>query len=561
MLFITRGSCFYFSLAFYLAETRYFIELELLRESRVSLVYLIMLDWIRLMFISVVFFISSIVLIYSSNYIKGNIGLSKFIYIIFLFVISMALIIMSPNMIRILLGWDGLGLVSYCLVIYYQNIKSYNSGILTILSNRLGDIAILLSIRWLVNYGSFNIYYWQFMNYDVSIILFLVVFAAITKSAQIPFSAWLPAAIAAPTPVSSLVHSSTLVTAGVYLLIRFHNLLRYNIYLMIISILTLFISGLRANYEMDLKKIIALSTLSQLGIIIFILSLGQHEIAFFHLVSHAIFKSLLFLCAGYYIHTNINWQDIRSLNSLSLNSPIISFYFFVSSVSLCGFPFLTGFYSKDLIIEFFLITKINIFLLTILFISTLLTLIYSTRLVYYLYFNRNFFSPRTLLREDEEMYYPMFFLFIFSVLIGSFFSWLFFPIIYIYIRSFTKVLLLVFLTFSLLAFFNMNSLVSPPFTHYLIKKLYFIRLIWNLPFISTIYFTSLLKKGLWYIKITDQGWFEFLGAQGSYKIASSYAYGLDKSNILNLKSFFLMFFYFILTLIFLIYLNSLNVKA
>lgn len=237
---------------------------------------------------------------------EGDNSLNKFIYIIFLFVASIALIILSPNIIRILLGWDGLGLVSYCLVIYYHNVKSYNSGMLTILSNRLGDIAILLCISWIVNFGSFNFYYIQYIDYDLYVILLLVVIAAITKRAQIPFSAWLPAAMAAPTPVSSLVHSSTLVTAGVYLLIRFHNLLEYNSYLLVISVLTLFMSGLGANYEIDLKKIIALSTLSQLGIIMFILSLGQYEIAFFHLVRHATFKSLLFLCAGYYIHNNIN---------------------------------------------------------------------------------------------------------------------------------------------------------------------------------------------------------------------------------------------------------------
>lgn len=510
---------------------------------------------------SVVFIISSIVLIYSSNYMSGDNGLKKFIYIIFLFVASIALMILSPNIISILLGWDGLGLVSYCLVIYYQNVKSYNSGILTILSNRLGDIAILLTIRWIVNFGSFNVYYLQFVDYNLSIIFFLVVLAAITKSAQIPFSAWLPAAMAAPTPVSSLVHSSTLVTAGVYLLVRFHNLLNYNIYLLIISILTLFISGLGANYEIDLKKIIALSTLSQLGIIMFILSLGQYEIAFFHLVRHAMFKSLLFLCAGYYIHNNLNWQDIRSINSLSLNSPIISFYFFVSSISLCGFPFLTGFYSKDLIIEFFLMSEINWFLLVILFISTLLTLIYSTRLVYYLFMRSNYSSSSTLLSEDKEMYYPIFSLFVFSIMIGSFFSWLFFPTFFIYISLFTKMLLIIFLSCSLLIFLNLNKFLSFTPSNFLRGRLYFTSLIWNLPFISTIYFTRLLNKGLSYVKIIDQGWFEYLGAQGSYGVASSYSYGLDKTNLLNLKSFFLIFFYFIFILIFLVYLNSLNTKA
>src|SRR3982751_667902 len=138
---------------------------------------------------------------------------------------------------------------------------------------------------------------------ELIFIIALVILAAITKSAQIPFSAWLPAAIAAPTPVSSLVHSSTLVTAGVYLLIRFHELIQVNSFLLLFSVITIFISGVGANFEIDLKKIIALSTLSQLGVIIIILSLGIYELSYFHLITHALFKSLLFLCAGVYIHS------------------------------------------------------------------------------------------------------------------------------------------------------------------------------------------------------------------------------------------------------------------
>jgi NADH-ubiquinone oxidoreductase chain 5 len=159
--------------------------------------------------------------------------------------------------------------------------------------------------------------------------------------------------MAAPTPVSALVHSSTLVTAGVYLLIRFSSLSResMNWALFVIASLTMFMSGLVAFYEYDLKKIIALSTLSQLGVMIFSISIGLPQLAFFHLVTHALFKALLFLCAGVIIHGNQNSQDIRSYGSLILNFPVIGSCLNLANLSLCGLPFLSGFYSKDIIVE------------------------------------------------------------------------------------------------------------------------------------------------------------------------------------------------------------------
>lgn len=159
--------------------------------------------------------------------------------------------------------------------------------------------------------------------------------------------------MAAPTPVSALVHSSTLVTAGVYLLIRFSFILgeSCSAFLMFISIMTIFISGVVAIFEYDFKKIIALSTLSQLGIIMFAISLGLFEVAFFHLLTHALFKALLFLCAGILIHGVGNTQDIRSFGSLSLNFPLVTVCMNLANLSLCGVPFLAGFYSKDLIVE------------------------------------------------------------------------------------------------------------------------------------------------------------------------------------------------------------------
>jgi NADH-ubiquinone oxidoreductase chain 5 len=182
------------------------------------------------------------------------------------------------------------------------------------------------------------------------------------------------------------VHSSTLVTAGVYLLIRFNYLFINNLIgqlLLILSGLTIFISGLGANFEFDLKKIIALSTLSQLGLIIMILSIGFIKLAFFHLLTHAIFKALLFICAGSIIHNIINRQDIRSIGGLCISIPLTSSFFNISNLALCGIPFLAGFYSKDLILEISSFSYINIYIYIIYFFSTGLTVIYSFRLVYY----------------------------------------------------------------------------------------------------------------------------------------------------------------------------------
>lgn len=247
----------------------------------------------------------------------------------------------------------------------------------------------------------------------------LVILAAITKRAQMPFSAWLPAAIAAPTPVSALVHSSTLVTAGVYLLIRFNYLMGVNNFLFYVGVFTIFISGLGANLEIDLKKIIALSTLSQLGLIIVTLRLGFYELSFFHLMTHAIFKSLLFLCAGSFIHSMGDTQDIRSMGGLIISSPLVSIYFIVSSMALCGFPFLSGFYSKDIILEMYFMGHINIFMFLFILLSTIFTLSYSVRLIYYIFFNNMIRKPLLNIVESVGMIIPITMLVIISVALGS----------------------------------------------------------------------------------------------------------------------------------------------
>lgn len=259
----------------------------------------------------------------------------------------------------------------------------------------------------------------MYTSRDLIILLLLIVLAAITKRAQMPFSAWLPAAMAAPTPVSALVHSSTLVTAGVYLLIRFNYILGVNNFLFYVGVITMFMSGLGANYETDLKKIIALSTLSQLGLIIIRLSLGFYEFAFFHLMTHAIFKSLLFLCAGVFIHSMGDIQDIRILGGLIISCPVTSFYFICSSMALCGFPFLSGFYSKDMILELFFIRKMNFFMLVVVFLATMFTLTYSVRLIYYLFFNNLGLKSLVNLGEESGMLLPISLLVLLSLIAGG----------------------------------------------------------------------------------------------------------------------------------------------
>jgi len=511
----------------------------------------LLFDWISLSFISFVIFISSIVLFYRTSYISSDKYFYRFIILVYLFVISMILLIISPNIIRILLGWDGLGLVSYCLVIYYQNEKSANAGILTILRNRVGDVAILLVISWILNFGSWNFYYLQYIKdfFDLKVVFLLVVVAAITKRAQIPFSAWLPAAMAAPTPVSSLVHSSTLVTAGVYLLIRFHALLGERSILFFVSVATIFISGVGANFEMDLKKIIALSTLSQLGVIIMTLSLGFYELSFFHLLRHALFKSLLFLCAGVIIHGMGNIQDIRYIGGVVRGLPLVSIYFFGASLALCGFPFLAGFYSKDVILEIFFIGSINFFILMIVFMATMITITYSFRLTYFLFFKNLGTKSLLNLSEDSILYVPIFFLFIISIFSGSCISWVYFPSFVVLLPVLLKIIIifgLIFFFFRRLIFIFRRNLVVTIKINLIVL---YHGIIWLLPYLSTVILEPLLNFGSFFLKNFDQGWLEEYRGHYIYKKISLSSVKIDFINNLNIKSYILIFFFLVIFLL------------
>nr|UKG18969.1 NADH dehydrogenase subunit 5 [Dendrolimus punctatus] len=553
-LFLLMFLNFMFMIYFMMNNLVIFLEWEIISLNSMNIVMSILLDWMSFLFMMYVLLISSVVIYYSKSYMSSEMNLSRFIILVLLFVFSMILLIISPNIISILLGWDGLGLVSYCLVIYYQNLKSYNAGMLTALSNRVGDVFILMVIAWMMNYGSWNyIFYLNFMSNDFEMMMIgtMVIMAAMTKSAQIPFSSWLPAAMAAPTPVSALVHSSTLVTAGVYLLIRF-NMLLVDVFffkiLLLLSGLTMFMAGISANYEFDLKKIIALSTLSQLGLMMSILSMGFPDLAFFHLLTHAVFKALLFMCAGVIIHMMSDMQDIRFMGEISYYIPMTSLCLNISNMALCGIPFLAGFYSKDMILEMISFSNLNLLIFFLYYISTGLTVFYTLRLIFYLMVNDfNLICIFNLYDEDYTMLKSMFVLLFMSVISGSFLSWMIFPYPYMIYLPFNMKMMVIYV--SLLGGI-LGYLVSNMKIYSLNKFLCFyslsnfLCLMWFMPGLSTYGISyNFLNFSQNLLKNIDFGWSEMYSGQGMVNVMKNYSIFY---NILQMNNFKIYLFSFIL---------------
>lgn len=408
-------------------NTSFLLEWTLLSSNTSPLILTIIADKISLSFSCVVLFISANVLFFSSIYIIDDKFKPRFTILVLLFILSINLLIFLPHLIILLLGWDGLGLVSFILVIYYQNPSSIAASLLTALTNRLGDVAILLAIAITINQGHWfiiNIYETSWLPFQV----ILITLAAITKSAQIPFSSWLPAAMAAPTPVSALVHSSTLVTAGVFLLIRFYPILHqwpfFNKVIIIVATSTTFIAGLRANTECDFKKIVALSTLRQLGIIIFRLGLNMPILAYFHIVTHALFKALLFICVGSFINYHRHTQDLRWIGNLTHQIPLIITSIILANLALCGFPFLAGFYSKDIIIESILTSRFNIIILLITLTSLGLTAFYSIRATMVAIISHQINLPFFIINEPKNISKAVIFLSLCAIRTGRALAWI-----------------------------------------------------------------------------------------------------------------------------------------
>nr|YP_009250781.1 NADH dehydrogenase subunit 5 [Phyllidia ocellata]AMY15499.1 NADH dehydrogenase subunit 5 [Phyllidia ocellata] len=371
-------SAFFFSL-----NKTIVLEINLFSLSSMDFSLMIIFDKISVGFSMIVTLISGSVFLFAQKYMEEDPFCGRFIWILLSFVISMNLLIFSGSIFFLLLGWDGLGITSFALIIYYESKESQLAGFQTLLVNRIGDVIIVLSVFLFLSEGQLTLISMSnSMFYSSGLILMLCI-AALTKSAQFPFSSWLPAAMAAPTPVSALVHSSTLVTAGIFIIIRLSMNLDLDEMicgiLMMCGSITCLLGGWAATYENDVKKIIALSTLSQLGVMVFSLGLNLPALALFHLYTHALFKALLFLAAGHILMVTFGSQDIRMIGGVGMLMPFTCVMFNISSLCLVGAPFMSAFYSKHMILEKMLMSPINFISVLVMLVATLMTAKYVSR--------------------------------------------------------------------------------------------------------------------------------------------------------------------------------------
>nr|BAV78661.1 NADH dehydrogenase subunit 5 [Steinernema glaseri] len=319
------------------------------------------------------------VLVFSAYYLNGELNFNYYYFVLLIFVGSMFGLNFSSSMFTMLLSWDILGISSFFLVLFYNNWDSCSGAMNTVLTNRLGDFFLFAFF----SLGFFSSFYFLGLSFFVFISGFMLILTAFTKSAQFPFSGWLPKAMSAPTPVSSLVHSSTLVTAGLILIMNFNEMIMskdLSSIILVFGIFTMFFSSITALVEEDMKKVVALSTLSQMGFSMLTVGLGLSFVSFTHLVSHALFKSCLFMQVGYMIHCSFGQQDGRSYSNLGNLPVFIQIQLLVTLFCLCGLVFSSGAVSKDFILELFFSNFYMTIFMFMFFFAVFFTFGYSYRL-------------------------------------------------------------------------------------------------------------------------------------------------------------------------------------
>ena len=384
-----------------------------------------------------VLIVSSLVHVYSIGYMSHDPHNQRFFSYLSLFTFMMIILVTADNFLLMFVGWEGVGVCSYLLVsFWFTRIAANQSSISAFLTNRVGDCFLtigMFAILWSYGNLDYNTVFSLAPYYSENVIIIIgicLLIGAMAKSSQVGLHVWLPMAMEGPTPVSALIHAATMVTAGVYLLIRVSPLIEYSSLVLLLCLwlgaITTVFSSLIGLFQQDIKKVIAYSTMSQLGMMVIAIGLSSYNIALFHLVNHAFYKGLLFLGAGAVIHAVADNQDFRKYGGLISYLPLTYSVMLIASLSLVAFPFMTGFYSKDFIIESaygkYYISSMTVFCIAI--IGAMFTTLYSVKVLYLTFLSNpngplvNYKQAHAAHEGDIYMSLPLIILAVFSIFFG-----------------------------------------------------------------------------------------------------------------------------------------------
>ena len=547
-------------------------------SGNLSLDWSLQLNLLTASMVLMVNFVSTLIHIYSVGYMEKDPKRILFMAYLSLFTFFMLFLVSSSNLLQLFLGWEGVGLTSYLLIGFWNYREKANTAALkAFIVNRVGDVGLLLALfTTFVVFGTLNISeikvlinsqnesYFNFLGFDIhslTLISLLLFIGCMGKSAQFGLHVWLPDAMEGPTPVSALIHAATMVTAGVFLLIVMSPLIEssqfsLNFILIVGSITCIFASSV-AVFQNDIKRIIAYSTCSQLGYMFMAIGSSAYTLAYFHLLSHAFFKALLFLGAGSVIHSMSDEQDIKKMGGLYNKIPLTYITMLIGSLSLIGLPFLSGYYSKDLILEIIYLNdfKYSFYFFLMGVVGVLFTSIYSLRLLVYVFHRENVADEKVIAHIHESpliMISPLVILSVFAIFFGMFMNIIFTEINFLEMWSstmyvnksldasfikqnvpvlFKKLPLLMILIGSIVVFFLYFSFrkIIPflksrlSFIYNFFKNKWYVDQLYETIFVRPTFY---LGKGFW--KSVDNELIDNLGPNGFSKIILSFSFLISR---------------------------------